>query len=232
MIRRPPRSTLSSSSAASDVYKRQGENENGWHLDKTDRGLEYYTRAGTADGMIEFKGKLGMKVGSVDCLFYILDANQRRHYDDDFDFKDFRIVELLDDHTMLTNVGFAMPGPFLSNRGFVTVNFHTVDPETKDIIYMMYSVEDPEEIKRARPNPKAVMGQVHAVYLIQPTPEGCTVTFWSVANPRLTGGSLIANTVSKMKPAQLGKICKQLQDPASSKQRVADARENYMNVWT
>ena len=42
MIRRPPRSTLDRSSAASDVYKRQGE----WHLKvdaEDDSGLVLYT---------------------------------------------------------------------------------------------------------------------------------------------------------------------------------------------
>src|SRR5664279_6633531 len=47
MIRRPPRSTLSSSSAASDVYKRQvyyrGDGESRWLLLKTNLSDRYYS---------------------------------------------------------------------------------------------------------------------------------------------------------------------------------------------
>ena len=47
MIRRPPRSTLDRSSAASDVYKRQRKARMGWRLARTD----CFTRLFTAMGL-------------------------------------------------------------------------------------------------------------------------------------------------------------------------------------
>eukprot|EP00656_Telonema_subtile_P050516 TRINITY_DN6560_c0_g1_i1.p1 TRINITY_DN6560_c0_g1~~TRINITY_DN6560_c0_g1_i1.p1 ORF type:complete len:156 (-),score=22.03 TRINITY_DN6560_c0_g1_i1:219-686(-) len=66
MIRRPPRSTLSSSSAASDVYKRQGGSQ---HAAYTVGAL---TALGGAAGFYKAQSKaslvMGMSVGALMCF--------------------------------------------------------------------------------------------------------------------------------------------------------------------
>ena len=53
MIRRPPRSTHCISSAASDVYKRQGIDLAPDYLEKTERALKPWSRAATMQGAAE-----------------------------------------------------------------------------------------------------------------------------------------------------------------------------------
>ena len=77
MIRRPPRSTLDRSSAASDVYKRQGDD----HAAKTATAIHQDAKIGVEvqavtrgiDDILEIK-KNGYILRFGDCLLYTSDA--------------------------------------------------------------------------------------------------------------------------------------------------------------
>eukprot|EP00658_Telonema_sp_P-2_P059523 TRINITY_DN4851_c0_g3_i2.p1 TRINITY_DN4851_c0_g3~~TRINITY_DN4851_c0_g3_i2.p1 ORF type:complete len:107 (+),score=21.75 TRINITY_DN4851_c0_g3_i2:92-412(+) len=58
MIRRPPRSTLSSSSAASDVYKRQGLWYGTWRAENGCWWLEWSEKLSNNRGQFMYQGKL------------------------------------------------------------------------------------------------------------------------------------------------------------------------------
>src|SRR5665648_892303 len=66
MIRRPPRSTLSSSSAASDVYKRQGDND-----DVVDRRLHFGEHVARNQDGAPFTGEVAQEAPQPDDAFGI-----------------------------------------------------------------------------------------------------------------------------------------------------------------
>src|SRR5680860_105708 len=71
MIRRPPRSTQSRSSAASDVYKRQG------FLQSFDKNLEVYSAGTEASGKLSSRAVQVMHEIGIDISFYTSDPVEK-----------------------------------------------------------------------------------------------------------------------------------------------------------
>eukprot|EP00658_Telonema_sp_P-2_P071078 TRINITY_DN6039_c0_g1_i3.p1 TRINITY_DN6039_c0_g1~~TRINITY_DN6039_c0_g1_i3.p1 ORF type:complete len:290 (+),score=76.72 TRINITY_DN6039_c0_g1_i3:69-938(+) len=86
MIRRPPRSTLSSSSAASDVYKRQGTSISHNKLKVLDRFLSHWHKV-----VMEPANKMGTDAMAT-CVFTLLNSKV-------VDMKMMKVMSLLLSHT-------------------------------------------------------------------------------------------------------------------------------------
>ena len=134
-------------------------------------------------------------------------------------------MERLDASTMIFRCGFKLPWPY-SNRSFVCVGYLAMDAATKAVLYIMFSHHDEQDIQRA--NPKGVVGEVAAGFLVTPTTEGCRVVLYSRADIKLVGAGLLASNISKSKPRQVSKIYQLLSpsDPGSSK-RIKDAHRAF-----
>eukprot|EP00656_Telonema_subtile_P039572 TRINITY_DN44669_c0_g1_i1.p1 TRINITY_DN44669_c0_g1~~TRINITY_DN44669_c0_g1_i1.p1 ORF type:complete len:453 (+),score=106.37 TRINITY_DN44669_c0_g1_i1:164-1522(+) len=199
-----------------------------WKMHKKANGVEYYIRESTPDGIIEFKGVMTMSVDPTSLLFYITDGNQRKEYDPDFEMSHSGVVDSIDDLCTLCKLSFKMPGPFASNRAFVTVNYIVMDPHTKQIVYLMFSTDDPNDVALAAPHRKHVLAHIQGAYLISPTPQGCTVTHWSSVNVKMSGSSLFASLVSKVKPDELLAVSKKIQGGhPKSAGRISAAKRNF-----
>jgi len=205
------------------------DGEHGWQMTGTTNEVDFYSLTERPPGCVAFKGEGDIAVSVSTLLLYLLDPNQHKEFDADWDSPVFSVLRLEDDMTMLCKFGLVVP--MHASRVMVTINYISLDPATGEAIYLFFSANDKESLAVAAPNPKSVVSEVEGAFLITPTgSSSCRVVMYSRATITGVWDKLLKTAVGG-KPKQVARIRQLLTQDSGSAQRLKKAKAVFQDNW-